>query len=192
VRATAESFGVDFSYTYQGFGCGTPPGCDAGYGFTATQALTIDALGVWNDVAQQLQPADNHPVGLWNSEGTLLASATVTSASTPIFSPGEEEWFFTFIPPLLLTPGQYVIGAFYPDDLADLLAGEATAVTAPGIILGDPMTAGSASLSEPNDSQPGFASGFFGPNFLIIPEPASVLLLALGLGGVALARMRQR
>src|SRR4051794_11813194 len=62
--------------------CGNVAGVTVGWTFTVYSPFTINGLGVW-------RPVDVAPpvtqVGLW-SGGVLLASATTSSASTPVAS----------------------------------------------------------------------------------------------------------
>jgi len=56
----------------------------SGTAFTVADAITIDGLG-WMD-AEGDGLAGSHTVGLWNEQGTLLASVTVDNASTRVLS----------------------------------------------------------------------------------------------------------
>jgi hypothetical protein len=89
-----------------------------------------------------------------------------------------------------------MIGAFYLDGSTDFAPGNAaTAFTAPGIALGDAMTAGGASLTQPSTTYSAYDYGFFGPSFEIgsnAPEPASVLLVVVGAGGLAAINRKRR
>src|SRR5438552_3149843 len=56
-----------------------------GYLFRVTSSITVSGLGLWDEGGNGL--AQNHDVGLWNSNGSiLLASTTITNASTPVAS----------------------------------------------------------------------------------------------------------
>jgi hypothetical protein len=84
----------------------------AGWQFQVTNPITISALGVWDEGGAPLYI--NHQIGLWNLNETLLATATVGNGATPVPSAsGEGQWLFTPIAPLLLEPGQYVLGAVW-------------------------------------------------------------------------------
>jgi Domain of unknown function (DUF4082) len=71
-----------------------------GYEFTITSTIDINALGYWDDGLQ-----NNHEVGLWDSTGILLTSATVTGTD-----PITDFFRFQSIPNFILLPGDYVIG----------------------------------------------------------------------------------
>lgn len=199
--ARADSLAVDFSGSDTTFNCVNPgSGCTAGYDFFVSLPSTVTALGVWEP---STGVADSHEVGLWNAAGILIASAMVTNADTPVASAETGSlWLFTSITPVTLFPGQYIIGAFYSDGSADVLAGNATTdLTAPSIELGDAMTAAGSSLTEPAGTYSANDYGFFGPSFEIVsssnvvsnvvPEPASVLLLLLGVASVAAVYRRR-
>jgi hypothetical protein len=194
VAPAADILGVDLNGTYVvGDVCGNRNNCSLGYGFTVNQAITIDALGLWDQADAAF--VEDHPVGLWDGTGTLIASATVTNSSTAVASAETgSQWMFTSITPVTLSAGQYFIAGLYSEQSKDAVAVEATAVTAPGITLGDAMLGLSSSLVEPTTAESAFDQGFFGPGFQVegTPEPASLGLLLAGLAGIAMRARRKR
>jgi len=153
-----------------------------GWQFSASSPLMVTALGFWDQGSNGLVNA--HQVGLWNSIGTLVASTTITSASTPVASTSSAgDWLFNSITPVALAPGTYTIGALLPVNAdPDFQIFSATASTRDGVTWLNAADVASSSLTEPfADSR--FADGVFGPNLQVTPapEPSSCLLLALGI-----------
>jgi hypothetical protein len=90
-----------------------------GWEFRTTVSLTIDGLGYWDEGGNG--PAYAHQVGLWTGDGSsLLASTTITGASTPVPSTSTDgRWLFNDISPLLIPSGTYVLGALYQTSSTD-------------------------------------------------------------------------
>jgi hypothetical protein len=95
-----------------------------------------------------------------------------------------------------LAPGIYVIGAFYPDSPRDALQADDFALSNPAITFlhNSILVAGSLTFPTGTSIVPG--ASFFGPDFTIgtaqvVPEPATVVALAAGLGALLLARGRR-
>ena len=154
----------------------------------------MDALGVFDTGALGL--ADDHPIGIWNAQGDLVASTTVTNASASVASASTlGVWRFQSIAPVALAAGDYVIGAWYPT-LADLFVGNATGiVTDPDVtFLHDAISPGViTNFSEPLGTFTAADPGFFGPDFrLAVPEPTTWALMIAGFGGVGALLRRRR
>lgn len=166
-----------------------------GFSFSVSQSVRVDALGLYDVGANGL--ADEHPVGLWNDTGDMLAQAIVDNASTASTSVNSNHaWRFTDIAPIILMPGTYKLGAFYPTT-ADAFAASsaenpANILLSPVITFGSSFvtTGGTEFFAEPN-TMTGFNPGFFGPNarFTVVPEPATLTCLAIG--GLMLIRRRR-
>lgn len=171
-----------------GGGCGS--GDTIGYEFTVTSTVSGNALGAWNAGGTGLGSAPEE-VGIWSTAGSLVTSATVTSASTPVASASTDgDWLFTSVSPFVLTPGTYDIGLvfFATSPLSQI---GASFVTEPGITVDSGTVSGNAGFSQPTDP---FFTDIFGPTFGTIsvpaPEPASLAILGAAL--TALAGLRRR
>jgi len=154
-----------------------------GFEFSPTTNINVTSLGSFFPTGAN----DTHGVTIWNTSGTVLATATVTGNGTQGFD-------YTTISPLLLTAGtDYVIGAnTLNDDYADNGATWTVAsginyiqhveTTCSGVTPCFPGTAGTTSFGD------------FGANFTFTPapEPGSVALLFTILAGFGVAGFRNR
>jgi|SRR5579871_4611074 len=195
--ATAQTPILDFTGGFQSqIGA---PGNTVGYSFNVSSNITIRGLGVFDWNSDGL--LSKIPVGIWNTAGpTLLANSTLDNTSTVVASTSANgRWLENSIPALTLTPGNYVIGAYYVnagDFFADVAA---IPTTITGVNYGVPLYTTTNSFSYPNIFNPlDPTGGFFGPTAFLdakgsnVPEPGSMaLLVALGLTGVALLRRRR-
>jgi hypothetical protein len=180
----------------------------ASWGFTLSSPIAVGALGLWDEGANGLQ--NGHQLGLWASDGSLLASTLITTAnSTPVASSSTAgDWRFTPISPLTLGPGDYVLGATFRNlgdvDLFRDGAGSALLLSfIPGasFVGADDAVALFANQQQVPLQFPGLLSGDpsaakLGANLLVIeaagvPEPSSLLVLGSGLAGLAGLRWRR-
>lgn len=157
-----------------------------GWSFQPTTGISVTSLGVFQDVITNQSPLT---VGLWAQNGTLLASATVTSAD-PLLN----QTLYQSITPVDLTAGDtYYLGAysatgniFTPYEIPP----GGSAITSPGIQLGAAVWATNG-VAFPGTVVGPSGSAFLAPNFQYsVPEPSVAALLAIG--GSVLARQGVR
>lgn len=172
----------------------TGSGQTLGFEFSVLADETVTALGVFDQGKDGL--VSDTPIGLWDSEGNLLASTTVAKGANG----GELDGLFRFndIDPLHLTAGvDYVVGAMVTTDTYGFLnfgTGSKGAIN-PRVNIIEDRSAGFGHLLFPNQS---VASGAvdFGANFRLadaVPEPESWALMIMGFGAAgALLRSRRR
>lgn len=151
----------------------------------------------------------SHEVGIWTDDGSLVASATVTTLDT--LSNGFR--WTDVATPVLMTTGDYRIGALVREADGDYYYSGAEAInTASPVTFKGAAYAGNigvaaftmgpgtaayslGELAFPDEVQAG-VNGRFGPNFQFVsavPEPSTVLLMLGGLVAVAgVARRRRR
>jgi hypothetical protein len=172
--------------------CGT-----YGFQFTPTVDILVDSLG-YLDVGQDGLAA-GHQVGIWNAGGTLLTSATVTTADSTLAGAvlAGAQFRFTPITALLLLAGQtYTLGA--EEDASDLMYydfnGSQTS-NAPSLLSvssGGYFTVNSGFVDPTNTIGNHYDIGnFTAAAAAAIPEPSSTALMILGLAGVLAVRFRR-
>lgn len=146
-----------------------------GWTLLVSEAVQIDGLGFWDEEANGL--VDSHEVGLWDSSnGALLTQTTVTSLSEPIPSQSADgQWLFESITALTLSPGTYVLGAFFPADpgsTRDPARVQTATTTIPGVTFGSSRQVPAEMLILPTAATS--STGLFGPNIRAV-EPATLL-----------------
>lgn len=163
-----------------------------GWSFTTSQAFTLTGLGFWDEADHTL--GFSHDVGLWDSSANLLASTTVTSASTAVDSNGPGQWLFNTVGSVELSAGTYYIGATYlSTDNVDAYREHTTApTTVSGVNFDGGMYAFGPGLKFPGSFEGG--TNYFGPNLELssVPEPSSLALLSLAGTIVIAARACRR
>ena len=162
-----------------------------GWQFNVIEPITIDGLGVFDFQANGLE--ESHQVGLWDSNGSLLRQATVTSGSTLVASVSNAgDWRFESIAPIVLLAGTYVTSAFYPTNV-DPVMGLATITTVPQISFLASRASDEAAFAQAGPSGGLVQPGIFGANIRVqsVPDPASsILLLGSSLAMLAVKRWR--
>ena len=170
-----------------------------GWSFTANQALRVDGLGFFDDEIIDGQGLlQDHLVSLWTDTGTLLASTTITNASTAVASTAADgRWLFNDITSILLTAGNdYVIGAHDPASSSctacDAIRYTDTATTISGISFIEALDG--VGNGFPTSPIPARNDGYFGPNLRVnpVPVPAAIWLFGTALiGFVGMSRRRK-
>jgi hypothetical protein len=180
--STASTLGLDITSKT---GVALPGAFDnAGWQFTVNAPVTVDGLGFFDVNANGL--SQSHQVGLWDNNGTLLAQATVSSASTPVTSASAAgDWLFESIAPLVLQPGTYVTSVYFPSPASDALMLDATITTDPRITVVGARLSINGQFAEPALLGP-VELAVYGANIRLqtpaaVPEPASLLLVGFGL-----------
>src|SRR5687767_14012829 len=155
----------------------------AGWAFSVSTPVLASGLGYFDIGADGF--AQSHPVGLWTSSGVLLTSTTVTSGSPIVASASTDgDWRFATITPLLLAPGNYVVGGeFFASDTDGVVFHAATLTLAPGVAFIEDRAGGAGSgFSFPTNTSPFTENSFFGPSIFLtaaVPEPGSLALLVI-------------
>jgi len=178
LAATCTAFAQGASEAILGYGDNFSDFADTtvGWTFQTTQSLTVTELGCFNDLFVNDPAITALQVGLWAPDGSLLASNSVTPAST-LFNLTR----YAPITPVALAPGQtYHLGVYYPGgsigiDVAGAVAGGSVS-TAAAVQLGATAVAG-AGFAFP-EAQPGTDGSLYaGPNFLFQTQPQLAIQL---------------
>ena len=164
----------------------------AGWSFQPATNILVTELGCVANFFANNPAASLVQVGLWTTGGSLLASNSITLASSNI-----DQSLYESVTPVLLSPSQtYLVGAYFPGGLFTLDVAAPT-INSGGVIrsldiLGLASAEGISGFAAPiGGSTPTPNAAFLGPNFRYeggVPEPSSWLLL--GLGGLLLAARR--
>jgi len=203
LNGTSMGAGISFTNTLGATDYGDNP---MGWAFTPLTNITITHLGFFDTQADGL--ATSHDVAIYPiSSSTPLVSGTVPAgtaglligdgaANHPSYYGGY--WRYTDVADtLLLSNTTYVVAAHPEGDGTPTSPGSNWALfeNHPWITLGDSYFISSTTLVNPavggvNVGPLGSPNGYPSPNFLILPEPSSLMLL--GVGAILLWRRRGR
>lgn len=160
-----------------------------GWQFNVLSPTLVDGLGWFDQGLDGLQ--QQHEVGIWNSAGTLLASAIIQAGTT---DPLDGVFRTVAITPLVLSPGAYTVGGLYfaRGDQADY---GVVPTTKPNVsFVGGVYSGIDATFERPTVSTL-VANCCWGPSFsdsVATPEPVGAsVLLAFGILAAALRARRQ-
>lgn len=156
-----------------------------GFEFDVLTPIEVTALGFYDDLGDGL--TESHAVGIYDSSGTLLVSGTVAPGD-----PLVDGFRYASIASYLLAVGTgYRIAAVTGSD--PYAYNPNSFVVDPSITFVRSRYSASATLVFPTETDG--LTGYFGPNFLLepqsVPEPATLLLVGLGLGAAARRRLRR-
>jgi hypothetical protein len=172
-----------------------------GWQFNLSTIVTLTDLGHFDEGNDGF--GESHQVALWTTGGTLLASTTLASglSGTPVVSAsGLGAFRYNPVTPVVLTPGDYVLGTYSATELDSGRYDVSSTSTAAGFT----FTQARYSISGSGFVLPAFTfpttGGVFGPNLRFAasaaPEPGSLCLLSLlalpGLSRVRASVRRRR
>ncbi|MGC3958307.1 MAG: PPC domain-containing protein [Verrucomicrobiota bacterium] len=151
-------------------------GITEGYEFAVTNAdgIVVDGLGYWDDSSDGFYLGQTFPVGLWETNGTLLRSTVITSSSTLTSSAHPNgDWRVNAVTPVHLPPGSYRLGGLLPDVGANATIGyPSTYQIAPGINLVRFLRhIDGTTLTMPDLGPPYPEAIFLAPTFTFTPGP---------------------
>jgi hypothetical protein len=184
-----------------------------GWEFTATSALTVTQLGLWDAGSTSNLGAYNITVDLESTTGTVLASAVVNSSSTQSGVSGATDFAFTALGTpytLTATDTYFIVAAYpcsgsgcnipliYPNNSSSLT----TATAESGITYNNGASCSTASCtpaavtSDADGTVSTSNAIYFGPDFetgiAALPLPGALPLFAMGLGVMGMFGWRRK
>jgi hypothetical protein len=184
VEASTASFSV-ITLSFTGNSYTVPQ--SFGYVFTPNTHIDVTSLGFFDYYGTGL--VESHEVGIFNSSGTLLASATIPAGT---IAPLEDRFRYIGITPLGLSAGQTYTAAAYVTSTLDTVG----YTTVSGVSVNPDISLPSfaaryifaSGLQLPTQTSGASSTMYVGPNFQLVPLPPSVWLLGSGLLGLAVGR----
>ena len=165
-----------------------------GLQFTPLVDITVDSLAFIDSGEDGL--TKSHQVGIWDNTGTLVTSATVTTANSTLDGPVDagSQFRFTPITPVTLSSGEtYTLGGYENQALSDIWydgVGALTSTDSSLLQLGQSVFR-IAGFGEPNQS--GGTLDFVIANFafdVAAPEPSTSVLIGSALIALGWRRLR--
>ena len=158
-----------------------------GYTFTLAAPIQVTQLGFWDFNANGLEAAV--PVTLWNSAGTVQATATVPAGANA--NELNQYLYVTLATPVTLAAGTYTLGAYVTGG-DDAFQGQITTITpAAGITYG--ASRAGTGTGDPTTDVFNNPRSYFGPNFqFVVPEPSTWAMLGSGVVGAGVTVLRRR
>lgn len=179
---------------YNGGGILTTNGNSLGWWFEVTDPVTLTHLGLYDHGAPGL--AESHEVGIFlhSNPGTALGVVTVPSGTSAMLVEGTR--FVELSTPLSLQTGvaYYMLANNWQTDQLVVEGLSGNAISYNGFVIQRGTCGeGNNNIFNPN-IQITEGGELLGPNFMIegVPEPSSVVGLAMAAGVFALARRRRR
>jgi len=163
-----------------------------GWTFQPLVNINVTALGAFSYI---VPGAGGVKVGLWDASGSLLASNTITTASTL-----DNQSRYKTVTPVLLTAGQtYYLAAYIPLGQGSPIAVTPSSEPYGYATMSSEIQLGMVAYSQNSGfSFPGTTDGYTGcaiiaPNFqyTVVPEPSTLGLLGGG-AGLWLIRVRRQ
>lgn len=166
---------------------------NVGWSFNVLTGINVTGLEWFDTNGDGL--SQSHQVGIWNSVGTLLASAIIPSGTAATLTGG-----FRFVPinaVFLAAAGGYIVGGLNFANSTDRIESNVTSqTTVPEIQYVDATFSGLTSTFGRPDQFSSATTGFYGPSFTVspvtsVPEPGTFVLMATGVGGLIVLRRRR-